>query len=94
MSYKSQLFPLSSACEIPLHRRIGLAWGTSPVNSRDPDLREMKLLRGWLVYDSGIQTALEKGRMNWNLVAGLTLAVVVSAGFWGGVGLVIAHLWK
>jgi hypothetical protein len=54
----------------------------------------MKFLRGWLVYDSDIQTALEQGRVNWNLVAGLTLAIVVSAGFWAGVALVVAHMWK
>jgi hypothetical protein len=94
MSYKSQLFPLSSAREIPLRRRIGLSWGSSPANLTDTDLQEMKFLRGWLVYDSDIQSALEQGRVNWNLVAGLTLAIVISAGFWAGVGLIIAHIWK
>jgi hypothetical protein len=54
----------------------------------------MKFLRGWLIYDSELQPTLERGRVNWNLVAGLTLAIVVSAGFWAGVALVISWASK
>jgi hypothetical protein len=94
MSYKSQLFPLSSASERPLRLQIDRAWGCSPANLRNADLQEMKFLRSWLVYDSDIQTASARGRMNWNMIAGLTLAIVVSAGFWASLGLVVAYSWK
>jgi hypothetical protein len=90
MSYKSQLFPLSSACQAALHRQVGLSWGSSPASLRNADLQEMKFLRGWLIYDSELQPTLERGRVNWNLVAGLTLAIGVSAGFWAGMALVIS----
>ena len=89
MSYKSQFFPPSSTCETPLRRPIGRSWGSSPVN-----LLDTKFLRSWLVYDSDIQTGLAPRRINWNMVLGLALATAVSAGFWAGVGLMIARVWK
>ena len=89
MSYKSQLFPLSSTCETPLRQRISQAWGSSPSN-----LEDTRFLRSWLVYDSELETGRTRGRVNWNMVLGLALAATVSAGFWTGVGLVIARVWK
>jgi hypothetical protein len=89
MSYKSQLFPLSSTCETPLRQRISQAWGSSPSN-----LEDTRFLRSWLVYDSELETGRTRGRVNWNMVLGLVLAATVSAGFWTGVGLMIARVWK
>jgi len=89
MSYKSQLFPLSSTSERPLRQRISQAWGSSPSN-----LQDMKFLRSWFVYDSELENNRTKGRINWNMVLGLFLATGVSAGFWTGVGLMITHVWK
>jgi hypothetical protein len=94
MSYKSQLFPLSSASERPLRLRIDRAWGCSPANLRNACLQDMKFLRSWLVYDSDIQTAPERGRIDWNPIEGLTLAIAVSAGFWASLGMIIAYIWK
>lgn len=87
MSYKSQLFPLSSTCETPLRQRISQAWGSSPSN-----LQDIKFLRSF--YDSELESSRTHGRVNWNAVLGLFLATAVSAGFWTGVGLMIAHAWK
>jgi hypothetical protein len=89
MSYKSQLFPLSSTGETTLHRPIGHSRGSSP-----PNLQEMKFFRSWLVYESDLETIPTRGRVKWNMVLGLTLATAISASFWACVGLVIAHLWK
>jgi hypothetical protein len=89
MSYKSQLFPLSSTSESPLRQRISQAWGSSPSS-----LQEVKFLRSWLVYDSELESSRTRGRVNWNMVLGLLLASSVSAGFWTGIGLVIAYTWK
>jgi hypothetical protein len=94
MSYKSQLFPLSSTWEKPLRRPIGKLWGSSPASLRDVNLRDMKLLRSWLVYDSDIQIGLAPRGVNWHMVLGLTLAGIVSAGIWAGVGLMLARLLK
>jgi hypothetical protein len=89
MSYKSQLFPLSRTCETPLRQRISQVWGSSPSN-----LRDIKFLRSWFVYDSELESSRTNGRINWNMVLGLFLATGVSAGFWTGVGLMIAHAWR
>jgi hypothetical protein len=89
MSYKSQLFPLSSTRETPLRQRISQAWGSSPSN-----LQDMKFLRSWFVYDSELESSRTHGQVNWNTVLGLVLAIAVSAGFWTGVGLLIAHAWR
>ena len=89
MSYKSQLFPLSSTRERPLRQRISQAWGSSPSN-----LQDIKFLRSWLVYDSELESSRTRGRFNWNMVLGLVLASAVSAGFWTGVGLMAAYVWK
>jgi hypothetical protein len=89
MSYKSQLFPLSSTCETPLRQRISEAWGSSHSN-----LPDIEFLRTWLVYDSELESRRTRGRVNWNMVLGLVLASAVSAGFWTGVGLMVAHVWK
>jgi hypothetical protein len=89
MSYKSQLFPLSSTCDTPLRQRISQAWGSSQSN-----LQDIKFLRSWLVYDSELESSRTQGRVNWNMVLGLVLASAVSAGFWTGVGLMVAHAWK
>jgi hypothetical protein len=94
MSYKSQLFPLSSTCETPLRRLISGSWGSSPANLRDMNLQDMKFQRSWLVYDSDIQTGHAAGRATRNMVLGLALAMAVSATFWAGAGLLIAHVWK
>jgi hypothetical protein len=89
MSYKSQLFPLSSTSETPLRQRISQAWGSSQSN-----LQDIKFLRSWLVYDSELDSSRTRGRVNWNMVLGLVLATGVSAGFWTGVGLMVVHVWK
>jgi len=78
MNDKSELFTVSSVHGTGLSRRIG----------------DMEFLRSWLVYDSQIQTGLRRGRVNWNLVAGVVLTIAVSASFWAGVGLMIARIWK
>jgi hypothetical protein len=55
---------------------------------------DASFFRSGLVYDSKVRPGLELPRVNWNAVLGLTLATAVSAGFWAGIGLMIAHLWK
>ncbi len=105
MSGKLHIFPQSSTCETPLRSRIGDSWRSSPANLTHADLQDMKFLRSWLVYDfeiqdfeiqdSEIQISLKRRHVvDWNLIAGIALSFAVSAGFWAGIGLMIARLWK
>jgi hypothetical protein len=89
MSYKSQILPVSTVHETGLSWRIGHSWGSPAEN-----LRDMKFLRSWLVYDSEIQTGYAPRGVNWNVVLGLVLVTAVSAGCWAGLGLMIARVWK
>jgi hypothetical protein len=93
MSYKSRSFPRSSTSETPLRWRID-SWGSPSANLPDADSQDMKFLRSWLVYDSDIQIGLARGRFDWNVIAGIALAIGVSASFWAGIGLIIARAWK
>ncbi len=86
MSFKSLL--VRSTDEAPSHLPIK-AWGSSPGN-----LHDMKFLRSWLVYDSELPRRFVPGRVNWNLVLGLVAVVTISAGFWAGIGLMLARVWK
>ena len=88
MSYKSQLTS-PSAGKATRHLPVQGSWGSLPAN-----LQEVKFLRSWLVYDSDFPRRYVPGRVNWNLVLGLAAVVTVSATFWAGVGLMIAHVWK
>jgi len=47
MSYKSQLFPLSSVRVTSWRQRISHSWGSGPAN-----LEDMKFLRSWQIYGS------------------------------------------
>jgi hypothetical protein len=88
---KLQPSPLFSTRGAPLHQPIG-PWGVPPVN-----LEEVKFFRTWLVFDSEDSESgprSRKGRANWNLIGGVTLMTLVSAGGWAGIALLIAHLWK
>ena len=63
---------------------------SGPWNSPPPaDLQDAQLLRSWLVYDSELEG--QEPRVRWNTVWGLTVAFGISAAFWTGVGLLIAH---
>ena len=92
MSYKSlQLFPQSTR---DTNFRISIHFPSS-----SPDYGEVEFLRSsWLICDSAwliCDPELDAPRRSlWGLILGMTIALGVSASFWGGVGLAIAHLWK
>ena len=93
MSQKLQLSPVFSTRESPLHMPIQARWGALPNH-----LEGAKFFRSWLVYDSDFDSDFEqsrtRGHVNWNMIAGLALMVVVSAAGWGGVIWLVAQLWK
>jgi hypothetical protein len=84
MNHRLQPSPTSSIREsLPLSEPTGA-----------PPAENAKFFRSWLVNDSDLETTRTHGRVNWNTVLGLTMAIVVSACFWAGVGLMIALVWK
>lgn len=85
---KLQPSPLSSTRGTPLHQPIG-PWGSPPAN-----LDEVKFYRTWLVFDSECDPRLGKSRMNWNLIGGVALTILVSVSGWAGIAWCVARLWK
>jgi hypothetical protein len=88
LSYKaSQLSPQSTNAE-----SLRVVVQSSPKES--PDGRhDMHFWRSWLELDSeGAEKRSSK--LNWSALLGLTVVVGVSAGFWAGVGLLIARVLR
>jgi hypothetical protein len=46
------------------------------------------------VYDFGHNEDRAVDLLNWDAIVAAILVIGVGAGFWTGVGLMIAHLWK
>lgn len=59
-----------------------------------PDLDDAEFLRCWHVYDSQLDGAAPRRRINWNAILGVGIVVGVSAGFWAGLALAVAYLVK
>jgi len=72
----------------PLRQHIS-QWGTPPVNPEDT-----RVFRSWLFYDSDFELNRTRGRVNWNVIAGVALMMAVSAAGWGGVALLVSRFWK
>jgi hypothetical protein len=87
MNYKLQLSPTSSKSSVPLP--VAERRGAPP-----PNWDDVKFLRSWLVYDSDLENTRTQGHLNWNMIVGLALTAVVSAGGWAGVVLLVRHFVK
>jgi len=89
MNHRLQLSPISGTRESQLDLPPRERWEGPVANSQDANV-----FRSWLVYESDVETVRSAGRVNWNTVLGLALAVVVSVSFWVGVGIIVARIWK
>jgi hypothetical protein len=89
MSRKSSLSPEFATSKTRWHLPTENSWKPSPTN-----LREIKFLRSWMVYDSAVDNGFQHHHLNWKLLFGLAIMVTVSATFWTGIGLLVARLWK
>jgi hypothetical protein len=90
MNYKLQPSPISISrtreSRVPLH--FTEPW-RAPAKASDA-----RFFRLRLVYHSDLKTIRFHNHINWSMMLGLALATAVSACFWAGVGLVVAHIWK
>jgi len=84
-SKSSQLSPLSTRCS-NLRISIRGPWSSPSLNCRD-----VEFFRSWLIYDPELD---EPRRMNREVMLGMALVFGISASFWAGVGLAIAHVWN
>jgi hypothetical protein len=66
----------------------------SPWNEPAENLRNLQFWRSRLEYYSPSDDSRSPSRINWNAVLGIVITFGVSAGFWTGVGLTVAHIWK
>ena len=88
MSYKVlQLSPLTSTEVTHMRMAVQGHWNDAV------DLSNATFLRSWMVYDSG-EDDEPAFRLNWNVALGMLLVTGISAGFWTGVGLMVAEVWK
>lgn len=85
-----QLSPISSPKPHP-----HLGFDVRPTASRWEDAR---FFRSWFVFDSDCDSHLEasrsQGTLNWNVITGLVVMALVSAGGWYGISLLLRHLMK
>jgi hypothetical protein len=90
MNYKLQPSPMSisSTGESRVPPPSTERWHT-PAKASDA-----KFFRLRLVYHSDLETIRSHNHVNWSMMLGLALATAVSACFWAGVALMIAHIWK
>jgi len=58
------------------------------------NFEQINIFRSRLIYDSALKARREDYRPNWNMVAGLTLAVAVSIGCWVCIAYALTTLWK
>ena len=89
MSYRlSQLSPQSTH-GTSVRIAVQGPWSTPPES-----LRDMQFWRSWLELDSEVDKAKTPTHIRWNAVLGLVVVVGISASFWTGVGLLVAHIWR
>lgn len=86
MGHKSEL---SAVSQTWLTQPAGCLDSLSPTELIVLELREISLLRSWLLSDSPHARTI-----NWNAVLGIGFATCLSAGIWTGIGLALAHVWR
>lgn len=87
MNYR--LSTISDTEKSKAQKSFGERSADSPKNFKD-----VKFFRSWLFYDPDTEENQPPQGKNWNAALGLTLATVLSASFWVGIGLVLAHFWR
>jgi hypothetical protein len=87
MNYRLQLSPLS-------HSTGRTSAGFREKRNSRVSWENANFFRSWLVYDSGVEQSRTHGRVNWNVIAGLTIMAGTSAGGWYGISMLMRYLLK
>lgn len=77
---------------LPGSPRMGLP--LAAFSSGNAQEKTIDVLPSCLLADSDFVLTRARGRINWNIVAGAVLALLVSGAGWAGVAVLIARLWK
>ena len=78
-------FPPQSSTRVIRMKAIREPWSGSPVYTTDSGFLKSFLER---------EDSSEPERSKWGAISGLALSIVVSAGFWAGVALLVERVWK
>lgn len=54
----------------------------------------IQVWRSWVEFDSQVERRRPRSRVNWDALLGLTMTASISLGFWAGVGVLAAQIWK
>jgi len=66
-----------------------------PGNTPPPEnVKEMRVMRSYIEYDSGMDDQKTPVRANWTMIWGIVVVAAVSVGFWAGVWVLVKHYWK
>lgn len=85
MSFRVLQFPAEGTTRVLRMRMIPEHWGTPSGYSP-----EISFFQSWFEDDS-LADGHNARKINWGAISGLALSVVVSASFWAGAGVLIAH---
>ncbi len=88
MNYRLQLFRLSG-----LREAEDPSLQKSPMQISASEWKDPEFFRSWMVYEFDLEESRASGRINWDTLLGLSLALSIGAGFWTAAGLLIAYLW-
>jgi hypothetical protein len=83
VSFRLMQFPPQSSTRVIRLQAIREPW-SAPVYTT-----ESGFLRSWIKNEDG-----ERERTNWGAIYGLALSLLVSVGFWTGVGVIVERVWK
>ncbi|MGA2099720.1 MAG: hypothetical protein ABSG34_01395 [Candidatus Sulfotelmatobacter sp.] len=85
MSFRLMQFPPQSIGRVIRMKAIREPWSGPSVYSHGGGF-----LQSWIEDEDSDTTK----RTNWGAISGLALSVVISAGFWTGLALLIQRVWR
>jgi hypothetical protein len=89
MSFKLLQFSPQTSTRAVRMREVPERWTDGYEHSQG-----VKFLPAWLDDDFAPASKAAKRRIHWGAISGMALSLVISGGFWAGVGLLIARVVK
>ena len=89
MSFKLLQFSPQTSTRAVRMREVPERWTDGYEHSQG-----VKFLPAWLDDETVLLSKSGKRRIHWGAISGMALSLVISGGFWAGVGLLIARVVK